>query len=139
MPGSPRIRSGEVEYDGKFIWPISSGRLVNAASAVSGVAFTAPFDGTIVDYHAQIPTQFTHADAALAMGLITDSDSNLDDYDLTSSFTGYRNLIGLPDGAGGWIATTGKQVTKGLAYYTAQLAASDTTGVICATVVVTPR
>lgn len=125
-------KSGRVEYDGAFVYAQSSGRITNAAAAVNGEAFVAPFSGTVKDYHVNIDTQFTHADAALAVGLLSDSDSLLDDYDLTNVATGYQNLIGNTL----WVS---KAITVGSLYLTAQLAASDTTGKLTAVIVIAPQ
>lgn len=125
-------KSSRVEYDGKFVYSESSGRITNAASVVGGIAFVAPFTGVVKDYHVNIDTQFTHANAALSVGLLSDYDSLLDDYSLTSSFTGYQNLIGNTL----WVS---KAITQGSIYLTALLAASDTIGKLTAVIVIAPQ
>lgn len=124
-------KSKHAYLESGYVAVFSSGRLTNAASAVAGAAFVAPFAGTIEAYHVNIDTQFTHANAALNMGLLSDIDSHLDDYDLTTSFTGYRNLIGNA-------LFILKTITKGELYQSAGLVASDTTGKLTATVEIAP-
>lgn len=131
MSKASSYKSGTPAYDGGFVAAFQSGRLTNAASAVPGIAFVCPFAATIVDYHVNIDTQFTHANAALNAGILSDSDSNLDGYDLTSSFTGYRNMIGRAE----WVS---KALALGAPVLTAELEASDTTGKLTATMVISP-
>lgn len=115
----------------EFLAVFNSGRLTNAAAAVPGLVFVAPFTGEVVDYHVYIDTQFTHASSTLSMGLLSDSDSNLNDFVIQNLATGYRNLIG--DAL--WVT---KALTQGSPYLTAELAAADTTGKLAVTLVAKP-
>lgn len=130
MSGSPTYKTSKFEYDGGFLLVVPSGRLVNAASAVVGGGFVAPFSGEVVDYHVNIGTQFTHASSTLSFGLESDPDSGLDDFVTQNLATGYRNLIGDT-----WVS---KAITIGNFYRAATLAAADTTGVLAVTAVMAP-
>ena len=111
MTRSPKVRSGDIEFDAYgMVAFFSSGRLQSAAATVR-TAFVSPFKGKVVIFDMNIDVAFTNAAARANMGTWADAqnDNLLDDFVITN-LTGYQsNVIG----SALWLS---KDVAKGGLY-----------------------
>lgn len=121
-------RSGDVEYDGKMLFAISGGA-TSANSTQRLARFVAPCDMDL-NVLVTITTLFSNAAATFRVGLISDTDSLLDDYDLTDVAAGIYDLTRDP-------LMVSRRVTRGQVVVV-ELTNADTTGVLDFTIVGEP-
>lgn len=96
MTRSPKVRSGDIEFDGQgAVTFFSSGRLTSVNGTVR-TGFVSPITGKVVSFDLNIDTAFTNAAATANMGTWADAqnDNMLNDFPI-QNLTGYRsNIIG---------------------------------------------
>lgn len=111
MTRSPRVRSGDIEYDAYSGVVFFSSGAIQAAAATVRTGFVSPINGKVVSFDLYVVTAYNNAGSTINMGTWGDAqnDDMLNDYDIEDAVAGPYNLIG----SALWLTKT---VTKGALY-----------------------